>query len=82
MNAPKYAALRKMSKDELVAAYDQHTPNTTVHTGFLLEEIYRRDREDHDQHLMQISREIRRMTIIITVLTVVIAILTSVMAFT
>jgi len=47
----------------------------------LLEEIYRRDREEHDQKLIRISREMHCMTIAITVLTVIITILTALMTW-
>ena len=81
MKAPKYANLRKMSKDDLIEKYDDHTKDTNVHTDFLLEEIYRRDREEHDQKLIRIRREMHCMTIAITVLTVIITILTALMTW-
>ena len=62
MNAPKYAELRSMSKEQLVEKYDAHTENTVVHTGFLLEEIYRRDRESNEQELMRINADMHRLT--------------------
>ena len=78
MNAPKYAELRSTSKESLIEQYDIHTKNTNVHTGFLLEEIYRRDRAEHDQELMRLNGGIHRLTLWITGLTVFIGICTAI----
>jgi len=68
-NAPSYAELRKMPMDELVQRYDQHTENRSLGIGFYREEIARREMQEETTAIRQMTRQMRNMTIVITVLT-------------
>ncbi|MBI5629655.1 MAG: hypothetical protein HY921_02090 [Elusimicrobia bacterium] len=72
MNPLKYSDLRSKDKNYLIAQHDAFAkPDRVVPADFFLEEIYRRDREEHDQKLMQINRRMYCFTVIILICTVI-----------
>lgn len=59
---PKYGELKELTDEELITAYDDEAECTAVGTGFYLDELARRTQE-------RLARQMRNMTIVITVLT-------------
>ncbi len=79
--ARKYSELRKMTKDELIAVYDQLTKNTVVGTGFYIEEIARRDSQEQTIRILELTHQMKNLTVVITFLTIVNLILVIVSLF-
>lgn len=66
-----YQELRRLSKDEVIREYNRIAPHTEPALALIREEIARRDFEEQNQHIESMSRQIRNMTVVITVLTVI-----------
>lgn len=69
--ATKYETLRSLSKEELIRIYDGHTSNTYCGLDFYREEIARRDAEEQTAMVVTMTRQMRSLTIVITILTVI-----------
>jgi hypothetical protein len=69
--SPKYAELRKLSDDELVTRFDAAATNTVVGTSFFLEELARRSQRRQSDEMLAFTKQVRNMTVIITILTAV-----------
>ncbi|MGE3062973.1 MAG: hypothetical protein AB7T10_05000 [bacterium] len=65
-----YADLRKMTKDELVKNHDIVSQKTMVGISYWLNEIERRDREDHEKIMFDYTKQIKTMTLIMTIATI------------
>ena len=68
------AELRALSEEELIKQYDATATETVVGLDFLREELARRETAAATQSMVEMTRQMRHMTIIITVLTFVNAI--------
>lgn len=65
-----YSELKSLSKEELIKIYDNHTKNTVVGSQHYLDEIERRERGEENKIMMDMTRQMRNMTIGILILTV------------
>jgi hypothetical protein len=68
-----YERLRSMPTEELMQLYDMIAPQTVVGTGFLRDEIARRDAEKQTAEIARMTREMRNLTRVITALTAIAA---------
>ncbi len=66
-----YDQLRNKSDEELILLFDAITKNTEVGLGFLRDELARRESERQYERMLNLTRQMRWMTIFITVLTAV-----------
>jgi hypothetical protein len=66
-----YEQLRNKSDEELILLFDAITKNTEVGLGFLRDELARRESERQYERMLNLTRQMRWMTIFITVLTAV-----------
>ena len=69
--AHSYHELRELSREALVREYDRVAPSTVFGLSFLRDEVARRDFEEQNAQLVAMTRHIRLMTAVITVLTMV-----------
>ena len=63
--------LQSLTRKELVESYNKVAQSTQVGLDFWREEIWRRDVEEQTQRMLVLTRQMRNMTIAITVLTVI-----------
>jgi hypothetical protein len=75
---PKFSDLQRLSDDQLIAGYDDRSPNTEVGTGFYLDELHRRAQARQNDQMLALTRQMRGMTIAITALTIINAVLVGV----
>ena len=66
-----YSELRKLPEAELIKKYDETAPSTQIGLNFLREELARREAERQQEGMSRMTRQMRDMTIVITVLTIV-----------
>lgn len=78
MHAMKFSDLQAMSLEELIQQHDRNTPHVQLGLGFIREEIARRETAAQNQRMMEFTKQVRDMTIAITVLTVVVAGMTAI----
>ncbi|HEX4130879.1 MAG TPA: hypothetical protein VHZ24_12625 [Pirellulales bacterium] len=69
--ANTYAELRKQSEADLERLYDETATSTQIGLSFLREELARREAERQYKHMLRLTKQMRDLTIVITVLTVV-----------
>lgn len=69
--ANTYAEMSRLSKEDLIALYDQEAQSTQVGLEFIKQEIWRRDTDRLNRNMERMTNRIQRLTIIITILTVV-----------
>ncbi|SFH52286.1 hypothetical protein [Ensifer sp. OV372] len=74
--ADSYEPLRKKSKEILVREHDDKATSTQLGLGFYREEIARREAEEQSQIILNFTKQMRDMTIAITVMTGVVLVLT------
>ncbi|KQY78657.1 hypothetical protein ASD52_02080 [Ensifer sp. Root142] len=74
--ADSYEQLRKKPKDTLVREYDGIAQSTQLGLNFYRDEIARRDAEEQSQLILSFTKQMRDMTIAITVMTGVVVVLT------
>jgi hypothetical protein len=66
-----YEALRNLTDEELVQAFDDTAPNTQLGLSFFREELARRENALQYNNMLSLTKQMRGMTIIITVLTII-----------
>ncbi|MGK9282002.1 hypothetical protein [Sinorhizobium meliloti] len=74
--ADSYEQLRKKSKEVLVREHDDKAQSTQLGLGFYREEIARREAEEQSQIILNFTKQMRDMTIAITVMTGLVLVLT------
>jgi hypothetical protein len=67
--AEMLAELRALSDEELIARHDRQAPRTVVGTNHYLVELARRDQDRQTQAMLDLTRSIRTLTLIVTVAT-------------
>lgn len=67
----KLAELRQMSDDEVVGLYDRQAQNTSVGLNHYRDELLRRDQEKQTEIMLTYTRQIRWMTVVVTISTVI-----------
>ena len=67
--ATSYAELREMDVEELVRRYDGLAQHTQLGVAFYREEIARRDSAMETEKIIAMTRHMRNLTVLITVLT-------------
>ena len=65
------AKLREISDDELVRLHDAHAKNTVVGTAHYLAELGRRDQQRATDAMLRYTRQMTRMTVVITIATII-----------
>lgn len=71
MIAPKLSELKKLSCDELIQLYYEHSVETQVGTSFLLEEIRSRSMERLASRMDKFTSGIFWMILVVTMMTIV-----------
>ncbi len=74
--AETYKALSELSVEQLKARYDKHAESTQVALNFYREEIARREADALNKAMLAFTKQVRDMTIAITVMTAVVLVLT------
>ena len=62
--------LRALPDDELARRHDSHARNTAVGTRHYLDELNRRDQERQTKAMLDLTKSINRMTVVITIATI------------
>ena len=70
MRATTYRQLREMNLDELIELYDKIAGTTQIGLNFIRAEISRRETEKQSQRMLQMTSQMRKLTVVITILTV------------
>lgn len=70
-HATTYAKLRALSTAQLVQLYDDTSKDTVVGLDSLREEIFRREAAEQTVAISKMTRQMRDLTIVITLLTIV-----------
>lgn len=73
--------LRALNDDRLIEEHDRAAKNTFVGVDYFLHELERRDRDRHDQGMLEVTRTMKRLTWMITALTAVNVIATAAVLF-
>lgn len=68
---PTHEQLASMSDQDLVDQYNAAAQHTVVGTGFYLDELNRRAQARQSTAILDLTRQVRNLTIIITILTIV-----------
>ena len=71
MTVPKYADLRKMPDDGLIAAHDRIADIIQPGISYYLDELSRRGQVRQAEEMLAYTRQIRWMTVAMTVATIV-----------
>jgi hypothetical protein len=69
--AETIAELRELSDDEIIRRHDQKASNTGVGTHHYLAELARRDQDRASDVMLAYTRQIKIMTVIVTVATII-----------
>lgn len=75
---PTYEQLVSLSDQDLVDGYNAAAERTVVGTGFYLDELNRRAQTRQSTSILDLTRQVRNLTVIITILTVINAALVAV----
>jgi hypothetical protein len=67
---PKYRDLAQLTDDALIELYDAAAGSTVVGTAFYHEELSRRASHRQNQLMLGFTKQMRNMTVAVTVLTV------------
>lgn len=70
-NIPKYEELEQLSNMELVHRYNITANTTQVGTSFYLDELSRRKQNRLQNHMLKLTKTMKNLTVLITILTVV-----------
>ena len=70
MIAYKYEELENLSVKDLKRSYDVTAQNTVVGLGFFREEIARREHAEDNKLMLSLTKQMRNMTIGISILTI------------
>ena len=79
--AQNYAELRSASTDELVRTYDSLAHNAALGLGFYRDEIARRDAAEETAKIIQMTRQMRDLTLVVVFLTLVNVVLVAITLF-
>ncbi|MER8831120.1 hypothetical protein NKH73_31560 [Mesorhizobium sp. M0938] len=74
--AHTYARLRGMLDDELVAEHDRHAQTTTIGLSSLRDELARREHARDTKLMINLTKQMRNMTVAVLVLTGVVTVAT------
>ncbi|MGX9989526.1 hypothetical protein ACS4RR_009960 [Rhizobium sp. Z1P35] len=74
--AESYEALSKLSVNDLKKSYDSIATSTAVGLNFYREEIARREADAQNKTMLAFTKQVRDMTIAITVMTLLVLALT------
>jgi len=78
----KWADMQKLSRDELIEAYDREGRNVgSIGCSFIRDEIFQRDLAEQGDRMERMTREMKRLTKVIAWLTVAIAVLTAISTY-
>jgi len=80
-NIPEHEELERLSDEELIGRYNAHATHTVVGTGFYREELARRKQERQNERVLALTKTIRNLTVIITVLTIFNVVMVAVTVF-
>jgi hypothetical protein len=80
-HASTYAELKALSTEELVRIYDATAKSTEIGLAFLREEIVRRENAEQTAAISRMTKQMRNLTIVITVLTVINVVFTGIPLF-
>lgn len=69
--APKISELRAMSDDQLITTYDGIAKHTGVGTQFYLDELVRREAARTGQRMLELTVQIRWLTVAVTAATII-----------
>jgi hypothetical protein len=72
---PTHEQLGALSDQDLVDRYDAAAQTTVVGTGFYLDELNRRAEAKRSVAILDLTRQVRNLTVVITVLTLINAVL-------
>lgn len=75
---PTHEQLGSLSDQDLVDRYDAAAQHTVVGTGFYLDELNRRAQARQSAAILDLTRQVRNLTVIITLLTIINAALVAV----
>ena len=75
---PTYEQLVSLSDQDLVDGYNTAAERTVVGTGFYLDELNRRAQSRQSAAILDLTRQVRNLTVIITILTIINAVLVAV----
>jgi hypothetical protein len=75
---PKFAELQALTDDELISRYDYEAEHTLVGTGFYLNELARREEAKQTAKVVDFTKEILKLTNIITYMTLINVVLVAV----
>jgi signal transduction histidine kinase len=68
---PTHGQLASLSDQDLVDRYDAAAQTTVVGTGFYLDELNRRAQARQSAAILDLTRQVRNLTVIITLLTII-----------
>ena len=71
MQDKTFEELRELSREELIALYDQEAKHVPLNLNLIKEEIWRRDADESNQRLKQMTSQMRWLTWVITIFTVI-----------
>ena len=69
--APKISELRAMSEEQLIATYDSIAEHTGVGTQFYLDELVRREAARTGRRMLELTVQIRWLTVAVTAATII-----------
>jgi hypothetical protein len=75
---PTYEQLGSLSDQDLIDGYNAAAQTTVVGTGFYLDELNRRAQARQSATILDLTRQVRNLTVIITLLTIINAALVAV----
>jgi hypothetical protein len=68
---PTYEQLGSLSDQDLIDRYDAAAQRTVVGTDFYLDELNRRAQARQSTAILELTRQVRNLTVIITLLTII-----------
>ena len=71
LNFQKYEDIEKLSLNELKKEYDNKSQTTQVGLDFIKNEISLREQKESNKQILDYTKQMRNMTIIITILTLI-----------
>ena len=79
--APTIEQLRGKTTDQLIREHDAAATHTVVGISYYLEEIARREQAEQTHTMLQYTKQVRTMTVIVTVATIINVLVTAVLLF-
>ena len=68
---PKWAELKKMSDEELIARHDRIAKRTTIGTGYYVDELRYREQSRVSAQVEKYTRHIFWLTLVVTLATII-----------